>query len=55
MLCAFDNACRNRDSWGRNRERRDNYRDFDRGGRHDRYSPIRPDFSPPQKRMRRDW
>jgi hypothetical protein len=34
--------------WGRNKDRRD-YRDFDRGGRR------RPDFSPPQKRMRRDW
>ena len=35
--------------------RRDAYgREYDRG-RRDRYSPPRREFSPPQKRMRRDW
>jgi len=39
----------------RGRDRRDGYREFDRG-RHDKFSPIRHDVSPPQmKRMRRDW
>ena len=45
-----------RGNWqNRNRDRREGYRDFDRG-RRDRLSPPRHDGSPPQmKRMRRDW
>ncbi|KAI8483700.1 hypothetical protein Bbelb_384920 [Branchiostoma belcheri] len=46
---------RRRDSWDmQSRDRRRDYRDYDRG-RRDRYSPPRHDMSPPMKRMRRDW
>ncbi|XP_078585527.1 serrate RNA effector molecule homolog isoform X3 [Branchiostoma floridae x Branchiostoma japonicum] len=46
---------RRRDSWDvPSRDRRRDYRDYDRG-RRDRYSPPRHDMSPPMKRMRRDW
>jgi len=39
----------------RGRDRREGYREMDRG-RRDKFSPIRHDGSPPQmKRMRRDW
>ena len=41
--------------WNRGRDRRDGYREFDRG-RRDKFSPIRHEGSPPHmKRMRRDW
>jgi len=39
----------------RGRDRRDGYREMDRG-RREKFSPVRHDGSPPQmKRMRRDW
>lgn len=50
--CCFLDRSNN---WSRNRDRRDGYRETDRGQR-DRRSPVRREGSPPQvKRMRRDW
>uniref|UniRef100_A0A8C9VJS7 Serrate RNA effector molecule homolog (Arabidopsis) n=1 Tax=Scleropages formosus TaxID=113540 RepID=A0A8C9VJS7_SCLFO len=45
---------RRRDKFRRDRRKRAEYRDYDRG-RRERFSPPRHDMSPQQKRMRRDW